>query len=330
MQVIHKEHALIQSPLSNPWIWLSGIILLSALFYAVDANYGWSEVFAAWQSVPLSTIVISYSLFICSHILRSARIYFLLSSNRNKLEFKSHFPIVIKASSIHQFLNNLLPMRMGELALPVLLKRYFDVSWGKGLSKLIWLRVFDALIMGSVAGIVFAAFFYANIYLGLIALTLALGIGALVIVIGKLKGKKLNTVLSTFVEAAPPTRKSGLTLVIMTLLAWLTKLAALVLMVQALGGMQIMAALSAIVSVEFGALLPVNGIAGAGNFEATFSVGASLFQSFSGSVLGVAVNLHFFVFLSTASLALITLPIRQHQLTHSFTSGIEANPCGSK
>ena len=107
MQPSSPEATLANSPLSNPWIWLSAIVLLSAFYYVVDDVIGWESIFQEWKTVPALSLVSAYILFIASHIIRAARIYLLLKGDRTELSLKRHFPAVLKSSSFHQFLNNL-------------------------------------------------------------------------------------------------------------------------------------------------------------------------------------------------------------------------------
>ncbi len=48
---------------------------------------------------------------------------------------------------LHNLFNNLLPMRAGELSLPLLMKRYFGVRRAETVGALLWFRFLDLLTL---------------------------------------------------------------------------------------------------------------------------------------------------------------------------------------
>jgi hypothetical protein len=180
--------------------------------------------------------------------------------------------------------------------------------------------------MAVVASVIFSAFIFST-EAGYVFGVIGLAVIAITILLTYLKKQKLVGFLQSFIQSSPSSVTQLSSLVALTVLAWFCKLAALVLIVLALSELNIITALSGIIGSELGAMLPINGIAGAGSFEATFAAGSRLFEKFSAPILATAVNLHLFIFLSTTSIAIITLPIKRYSSTAQYT---EASHSGTK
>ncbi|MBX2808272.1 MAG: hypothetical protein KTR20_06515, partial [Cellvibrionaceae bacterium] len=98
-------------------------------------------------------------------------------------------------------------------------------------------------------------------------------------------------------------------LLLWTLCAWLCKLAAITLIVSALGPLDLLSAFAGALGGELSSILPVHGVAGAGSYEAAFLLGMSLLQSVSVDLVAVAVNVHLFIFISTSLVAVALSPV---------------------
>lgn len=290
--------------------WLTGIALLIAVLVLVQWQYGWRETLNAWGNVSPVIVLLAFVLFAISHIVRAYRIYcFLFDSSYRFLP-------LIKVSAIHQWMNNLLPMRLGEATFPILLKRHYGVGFAEGVSRLIWLRLLDLLIMGGLCA-----------FLVLMTLPMALrvwvvAIGFLLLLLGGvlafgLKGLPswLHKVKSLLISTAPKSLKHFLQLLSLTVLAWLCKLAAVALVIIALAPLSFFSALAGALGAELSGILPIHGVLGAGSYEAAFFAGLALFNEPSPELLALAVNTHLFVFLSTSLVTLLTLAIRLPKAT---------------
>ena len=129
---------------SCPWKWLLGIACLSILIILVDTQVGWNTTLGNWKQLSSQTLFAAFGLFLLSHVLRGLRIYELI-----KHKIPEGRPIgLVKISATHQFANNLLPMRLGEAAFPLLMKHYFNESWQQSVPKLLWLRLLDLSVIG--------------------------------------------------------------------------------------------------------------------------------------------------------------------------------------
>ena len=286
--------------------WLLGIALFALVLVIVEVQVGWVETLAYWQLMPLPTLTLAFLLFAGSHIVRAYRIYDLVLSAR-----AVPFFAVIKLSALHQFANNLLPMRLGEVVLPLLLKRYFAIRLSRGFARLIWLRVLDLAVMGGVAALLVLAsisVFYRWGLLGLGVLSLSL-----VLILRKVilsRSAKLRDMVHVLAETAPGDIAQWLRLLIWTVLAWGLKLAAITLIIMSFADVGFNGALSGALGAELSGILPLHGLAGAGSYEAAFFAGMALLESPSNELLAVAVNTHLFVLLSTSVVALFSLLIK--------------------
>ncbi len=114
--------------------WLVLIIFVVAVEYWV----GWKTVLQPWMTFGWAQGVIALALLVLSYALRAWRMY-------------DYFPQYLtgqwlqtwRLMLIHNVLNNLLPARTGEISFPVMMKRYFGVSYAQSVSALVWFRLLD-------------------------------------------------------------------------------------------------------------------------------------------------------------------------------------------
>lgn len=297
-----------------PWRWLIGVALVSALVAFIDSEIGWQKLAIQWQLVSIKNIAIAYSLFIGSHLLRALRIHTLL-----KTDYPTEFMGVAKISALHQMANNLLPMRIGEFMLPSLFNRYYQMPWAQGLSRLVWLRLFDLIIMGLVVALVLC-FQYSLIIVSSVTLVTAVALCFLPFKERIAQLKAIKTLTLSLRNTAP---KSGATwrfLLATTLAAWSCKLLAISFVIVGFSDTTTLTAISAALGAEISSLLPIHGVAGAGTFEASFIGGARLFDQSSTALLAAAVNVHLFILASTCSLAFLLspMPLPRHTLAEAY------------
>ena len=92
-----------------------------------------------WSTWHLSDFVGPACLLLLSHLLRAARLHAELRS----LSFAASWRLL----AYHTFWVNLLPMRSGELALPLLLHRNHQIPLMRATATLLWLRAQDLLVL---------------------------------------------------------------------------------------------------------------------------------------------------------------------------------------
>ena len=107
------------------------LVFVGILYYYIDFSYFAEKV----KQVEGKYLVYSFAALFAAYFFRVARFMILLPSrSAGKL-----FGI----STLHYFFNRILPARSGEATLPVLLKKYLNISYAKGITGLLFIRVID-------------------------------------------------------------------------------------------------------------------------------------------------------------------------------------------
>ena len=217
--------------------WILGIALLLALIVVVDRVVGWQSIVGDWGAVSAQALTAAVALFLTSHLLRAFRIYHY-SARALGLGYGD----TVKVSAIHQAFNNLLPMRLGEGAYPLLMLRYGGQAIGSALADLIWLRVLDLMIMGSlVVALLVGAVAGAMITIlsAIVSVALASFILESAIAAGR-RGSgdasvsRLASVVTTLIDRAPATWGQQAVLLFLTVAAWMAKLLGLLVLLDAM------------------------------------------------------------------------------------------------
>ena len=200
-------------------------------------------------------------------------------------------------------------MRIGELIFPILTKRYFGLAYMDGLQKLIWIRVFDALIIA----IALTILVVPNLPFSLVPLffiVLCLILGGCGVAFTFRKHNILRNIFLRFVLQLPKDKYALCQIIFWSLLTWLSKLSAFALVLHSISGKPFEINLMGALGAEISSLLPIHGIAGTGSFEAGFVLAASSLVHTSNSLLAAAINLHLFVLVSTTLVFLVFLPLK--------------------
>ncbi|MET0066532.1 MAG: lysylphosphatidylglycerol synthase transmembrane domain-containing protein [Candidatus Thiodiazotropha sp.] len=287
---------------SAPWLRLAarilGLVLLAALLVL---GFLWIDLHAtleAWSNTSWLQIVACCSLVFISHVLRAGRLY-----DHFHEQTRGHFRPVLRIALLHNLFNNLMPMRTGESALPVLLKRYFGIPFLRGTAGLIGFRLVDLTVLALLGAIGIASLMASSrestqilwVLLSLLGGLLCLFILYRIAI--RLPGLSRHWMK---VRSLLPNRPGGLLrLGLWTLAIWLVKLLAYALIVDAFIGQEMTIAALAALSGELASSLPVYTPAAAGSFEA----GVLLVLLPSGisktAALTAAINLHLFLLLMT-------------------------------
>ena len=213
-------------------------------------------------------------LFAASYAMRGARIH---GEFRDELVASGHgvggYPRILRLTLVHNALVNVLPFRSGEVAFPVLLSRWFGIGTGRAVVSLLWLRAQDATVVLALAALVWPGLPTAWRVVALVAIVA--GAASVPLWARRLRAPSIASgrlvKLQALLERATRRNASGWS---WTVANWTVKLIAEAwLMTLALGSSiedrahVATAALGAIGS-ELAAILPVQGIAGFGTFEA--------------------------------------------------------------
>jgi glycosyltransferase 2 family protein len=112
------------------------IVLLALLFSQINLG----DVIATLKNINPVYLVAGFILYTCSYVLRAWRFHLLLNK---EVAIKDLFHI----ECVHNMLNNLLPLRTGELSYIYLLKSEQNRTTGEALGTLIIARIFDFIII---------------------------------------------------------------------------------------------------------------------------------------------------------------------------------------
>ncbi len=93
-------------------------------------------------------------LFAASYAMRGARIHGEFRDEVDGAVGGGLYLRVLRLTLIHNALVNVLPFRSGEAAFPVLLRRWFGVGTGRAVVALLWLRAQDAIVVAALAAAV--------------------------------------------------------------------------------------------------------------------------------------------------------------------------------
>lgn len=285
--------------------WFFGALLLGALFLTVSQTLGWEKLLSPWHTLDWRTLLGAAGLTSLSYGLRALRIYDYFQPR-----LRGRFSTVLRLSVLHNSANNLLPMRVGELVFPWLMKRYFRQKWTQSFQSLLWIRLFDVHFLG---------------LMGLLVLYLRdpgwlwplLGLGWVGILIPfahsrQTQGDEPPAFWQCLLATLPNSPGRFARIYLWTALSWSLKLLSFVLILGHFLPLAHWQLLVGVLGAELSSVLPFHGIAGGGSYELA-ALGALMPLGVSAeAALGGVVNLHLFLLgmtLSLGSLALL-LPKR--------------------
>jgi uncharacterized membrane protein YbhN (UPF0104 family) len=234
--------------------WILAIVLLVALVRKAD----WQTTFANLFQIPLPLILALTFGWCLSFVCRAIRF---------KSEWKRHADIPFSAAFRLTVLHNaaviLVPLRVGELGYPVLVRKLIHVSWQQCIRSLLWLRFQD--------GFVLMAFVWLLLPLGSIQLRLIALVALIFVSLGTQKywlpllrsRHFLIGQLRAFLH-----QRSDAWGWLWSLANWSCKLLVVAIMLHQLTGLDVWQTFHGALSGELSALLPLSGPAGLGTYEA--------------------------------------------------------------
>lgn len=177
---------------------------------------------------------------------------------------------------LHTLALNWAPLRSGELGYLWLAQRQYGATAGEALASLVWLRLQDLLVLGSLSLAALLAWWLGQ------GAALALLISALIFLAGAALLRSLLERLALRPDAAPPGRWQRLRaalaqapslgaqrpIAFLSLANWWLKLAALGGLLMALLGGTALQGLLAAIGGELGGMWPIQATAGLGSYEA--------------------------------------------------------------
>lgn len=112
--------------------------LTAALVWFLLKNIEFSDVISAISGASPIYLLLAVAIYFMMMALRAVRFSVLLKS---KIPATEMLPVVL----VHNFMNNIIPFKMGELSYVYLLKKTGKGSYSHGISTLVIARVFDLL-----------------------------------------------------------------------------------------------------------------------------------------------------------------------------------------
>ena len=312
--------ATVKSPLAVTLRYLVGSILLLGLILAVETWIGWSALLSPWHSLAPGYLAAGIILIFLSYSLRALRVYdYFLADTRGQ------FGVCLRLSLQHNLLNNLLPMRAGELSFPVLMARCFSVPAMRSVPALLWFRLLDLHTLIAFALLVISEPFIGQTLgalLGLAWMTLPwLGFklyGAWQLRLTHHTGK-FGILMRRVLESLPQQPHLFWRSWLWTLLNWSIKLAVFAWILTLFSEIPLSTAWIGATVGDFTSILPIHGMAGAGTYEAGVVAGLAPFGIKPTEALQAAVNLHLFVLGCTLLSGLLSLLLPRQSNTPTGT-----------
>ncbi len=297
----------------RPRAWLIGGCLLLALIVLVQWLIGWPAMLAPWRTFSPLLLGSLLALTLMSYLLRAWRVQRYFAP-----QLDGRLVATFKLSALHTTANVLLPMRLGELAFPWLMRRYFGHNLLATGVALLWIRVLDVhclVLFGWIA----LWLHQPNLFFIIAALLWVGTLGwlqqATVLVQRWRPPPRWATLLQQLTTAVPQLPGQIVQLYLLTVLSWLTKLIAFAVVLQQVAGLASWQALAGALGAELSSVLPIHGIAGAGSYEVAAVAALVPLGVDASTALAAAVNLHLFMLAASVLIGTVALLLPHQAVT---------------
>ncbi|WP_016954046.1 lysylphosphatidylglycerol synthase transmembrane domain-containing protein [Catenovulum agarivorans] len=281
--------------------WIIATSIFIAVIYGIELYIGWKSVFAQWQNVSPSQLVLLTLVTFASYWLRAWRVYCYFGQKT-----QHPFSPYIRINLLHNALNNFLPMRLGEASFPLFMKQSFAFPLLKSTAGLLVIRLMDLHWLLVLLVVIASQQISQHALWLLIPLILVpLMLPNCWDYLHKVAPEKIKQKLIQITEHAELTPKFLARIYLLTVLIWLVKLSALCLILQFFIPLPSAQALFAVISADLSSILPIHGIAGSGTFEAAILAALLPLGINQQQVLSAAINLHIYVLVVT----LLSVPV---------------------
>lgn len=289
----------------------------------VEWYLGWAKLLRPWGEVDLPQLMLALILILGSYGLRAVRLYRFFHSVLN-----GGFLLCWRLMLQHNLLNNLLPMRSGELSFPLLMSRYFGISATRSVPALLWFRFLDLHTLGLLAlpSLVWplwgpgATLAFAATWLPLPWLVYRWGL-RIEWWFAQRAERRFPALASRLLSGLPREDRSFAETWWWTVVNWVVKLGVFAWMLQLFIAVEPAAALLGAIGGELTSVLPIHGLAGMGTYEAGIMAALLPWGVEPGAALEAAINLHLFLLAASLGGGMITwlLPYRPHDSTSKTT-----------
>jgi len=218
-------------------------------------------------------------------------------------------PEVIRLFALYNAVNWLLPARLGEASLPLLLQRRYGTPLARGAGVLLWLRLIDLHVVSVLGGLLLAAQGPGPWrWLGTAACAGGLLLPPLCLLGAGWLGRHWRR-LRMLGDALPRRANAALGDVALAWAAWLVKLGALGGALSLLSTLAFPAGVLGALGGDIAGGLPLHAPLGAGSYEAGVLLALTPWRPELKAALAAAVQLHALMLASTLLLGGLALPL---------------------
>ena len=297
--------------------WLLGAAILVGLLVWVHFAIGWDTVVSPWRTVPSDELLLLFGLSCLSYLCRGARLYAYFPDL-----LRGRLWATLRLSVLHNVANNLLPMRTGEAAFPLLMKRYFGHGYTASAFSLMWIRLLDLHVIGLVA--LYAAWLASPqlLWWMLAGIWVLLLPGTFIFrnrLLARLGGRdgRWTGLARQALNATPTSGARYAVVYLWTVVSWAAKLAAFTAIVLQFIEIPRWQGFVGVIGAELSSVLPFHGIAGSGSYEVAMVAALLPLGVASADGLRAALNLHLFLLGVTLFLGALALLFPVTTRTHS-------------
>ncbi|MBD3184145.1 UPF0104 family protein [Candidatus Poribacteria bacterium] len=293
---VNKDNQQKRKRLISYWQWFVAVPILIIFVVWVEYKFGWVTFLKAWQRLSPAAVVIALVLIFITYFLRTVRFYYYFYP-----EMRGRFRLCLCLFLTHNFFNSILPMRSGEIAFPILMKRWFSISMGRSVPGLLWFRFIDlhTLLILSIFAVLYG---YVVTFYGipLMFLLILLPVGFYLSrgIISNFIGDsefRLWVIVKKLVNGIPSTPKVFTMTWILTVTNWVAKLSVFSWLINQFTRLTFHKSLFAGLVGEFTSVLPIHGLAGAGTYETGVAAPLKAYGVSLENSVQAAVNLHLFI-----------------------------------
>jgi hypothetical protein len=268
----------------------------------------WAVLVHSAAALPAGAVVLAALGFVLSYLLRALRVW-----DEFRHEGKGRFGACLRIVLIHNAMVNIVPFRGGEAAFPILLGRLFGTPLGRALASLFWFRLQDAFVVLALAILVWP---------GLAPVLRAAGLAAVVaLALGLPRwarrahdwhaGGRWQARLGKLRDAFAASTRHARFGWLWTIANWSVKLAAQAWLLAAVLGQAMDVGAAGALGAELAAILPIQGVAGFGTYEAGAAAAMLPHGVALDTGLQAALLLHLFVIACACTAGLLAWIVGQ-------------------
>lgn len=285
--------------LSSALSWVLSLVVLAVFGWAVHHYWGWQRLFVPWASVPVALVALVVAAQFASYSVRGYRVYYALPEIP-----RGRWHDCLKLILLSNVINLMLPARTGEASFPVLLRRWFGVTLGRGAGTLLWLRLVDVSVLVVLALAVLGRGAFPAMPVGAVVALCVAGLAApLVALPVRARADRLLTgrsgkivgLLRKVLDGIPAHRSRVLVDLGLAWASWGLKLAGLAVVFAQLADLSLADALIGAIGGDVSSGLPIHAPGGFGTYEAGVVALVAVVADAGPALLAAAVNLHLLV-----------------------------------